>query len=103
VEESDGRRRERSQQHHPDLWARIEAVLSGSVSLTELTPDERLAVNVELDATIADRLAEIDWKHGLQARGFPVVAMDEQGHLVKHLPDGSTSLIDPDSGRPRPR
>jgi ParD-like antitoxin of type II bacterial toxin-antitoxin system len=80
--------------HHSTARRRVEAALAGSLPLSELSPEERLVANAELDAAIAERLGTVDYGDVLVAEGVVTVALDDEGRLVRHGPDGTTALLD---------
>ena len=68
---------------------RIEAVLGGSMTLAQLTTEERVVANAELDASIQERARSISFGVGLAAQGGTAVALDDAGNLIEHRPDGT--------------
>ena len=73
---------------------RVEAALAGTVPLRELTAEEGVVFNAEIDALIDERLAAADYGRSLAERGITTVALDDSGHLTEYRPDGSVRRID---------
>lgn len=74
---------------------RIEAVLAGSLPMSALRPDERTVVHAELDARIAEKARSTALGRVVSARGVTTVALDDEGRLVEHRPDGTSMVLDP--------
>ncbi len=79
--------------HHTAARRRIEAALAGTLEMTELTGTERVVVNAELDATINAVTREISFGERLAAEGVTTVALDDDGQLVEHRPDGTRVVL----------
>ena len=64
--------------------------LGGALPERDLTPDERVVLNAEVDAAISEtvRFGEV-----LATRGVTTVALDDEGRITRHHPDGTTSLL----------
>ncbi len=62
--------------------------------LTELSSEERLVANAEVDATIAERLRTVHYGDVLAGEGVVTVALDDDGRLRRYEPDGTTTLLD---------
>lgn len=105
---AEGARQSRSATQQPDHWARVgravcsaqsaatsrvQAALSGRLSLKELSADERTVVHTEVSARVEERLNETDHGAELAAEGVTTVALDDAGRLVEHLPDGTTRIL----------
>ena len=103
--EVEGERQSRSAKQQLDHWARVgravsahssasrlrvEAPLGGALPERDLTPDERVVLNAEIDAAISEtvRFGEV-----LATRGVTTVALDDEGRITRHHPDGTTSLL----------
>lgn len=106
---AEGARQSRSAKQQLDHWtrvgraisaqqsaarSRIEASLRGSLPLSQLTAEERLVANAETDAGIAERLRAVDFGAVLAAEGVSTVALNEEGHLVRHNPDGTSTVLE---------
>ena len=105
---AEGVRQSRSAKQQLDHWARvgraismrdvvaqrrIEAVLAGTSPMSELATHERAVVNAELDAQIEGHARTASYGDLLAAEGITTVALDGDGNLVEHRPDGSTATI----------
>jgi hypothetical protein len=105
--QAEGARESRSAKQQLDHWARvgrsvsmhqtiarrrIEAVLAGEIDLDELSDEERVVANAELDTAIEERARTASFGPQLGAAGVVTVALDADGHLVEHRPDGTVLL-----------
>ncbi|QNG20597.1 hypothetical protein G4H71_10950 [Rhodococcus triatomae] len=72
---------------------RIESALAGTLPSAQLTTDEAVVFDAEIDASIEADLAEFDFVASRAQRGFTSVALDEQGELVEYGPDGSERAL----------
>jgi hypothetical protein len=75
-----------------EVRSRIDDAIAGRRELADLTPDERLLANAEIDAAIEQAAVSTDFAARLAAEGITTVVMDEDGHLVTRHPDGTTTL-----------
>ncbi|MDQ1308702.1 MAG: hypothetical protein QG671_4537, partial [Actinomycetota bacterium] len=73
---------------------RIEAAVAGLLALSELSEEELLVANAEIDATIQERVRAISFGKQLAAEGVVTVALDDQGNLLRHHPDGTATVVD---------
>jgi ParD-like antitoxin of type II ParDE toxin-antitoxin system len=80
--------------HHSTARRRVEASLDGTLPLVELSPEERLVVNAEADAAIAERLRTVHYGDVLAGEGVVTVALDDDGRLRRYEPGGTTTLLD---------
>jgi hypothetical protein len=111
----EGRRESRSARQQLDYWARlgravsmhqtatrrrVVAALAGELPLGEMTPEERLVANAEIDATIEVLADRASFGTELAAEGVTTVALDETGALVEYRPDGTTTVL---AGAPKRR
>ncbi|MEP9414262.1 hypothetical protein ABLE92_07910 [Gordonia sp. VNQ95] len=111
VEEAgtEGAREHRSARQQLEHWARVgrgvslrtsaarrrvEAALAGTLPITELTPEESVVFDAEIDAHLEERLARTDMVTDRAAQGFSSVALDELGRMVEYRPDGSTVILE---------
>lgn len=109
---AEGRRQSRSATQQLDHWARIgravssstsasrlrvEAALAGRLPLASLDANEAIAFNAEVSASIEELLATTHYGDELAADGITTVTF-ENGVLVQHAPDGSTSVLGPTAG-----
>lgn len=105
----EGERLSRSAKQQLDHWARVgravsaqtsaarrrvEAALAGELAEQELSAEERIVFDAELDASISQAARTVAFGEVLAARGVTTVALDEQGRLTRYHPDGTTSLLD---------
>ena len=113
---AEGARQSRSAKQQLDHWARVgrevsnqqtaarrrvEAALTGELELRELSVEEGAVFNAEIAAAIQQNLAESNYGTLLAARGITTVALDENGDIVEHRPDGSS--VTPNAKHPRRR
>jgi len=104
----EGARQSRSAKQQLDYWARvgravsmhdtggrrrIEAALADTTLLTSLSADERLVANCEIDALIQQRAQTAPFGDILTAEGVTVVALDDNGRLVRFEADGTSTVI----------
>ena len=80
--------------HHSTARRRVEAALDGTLTLSDLNPEERLVTNAEADASIAERLRTVDYGAVLAAEGVSTVALNDEGRLVRYDPDGTSTPLD---------
>jgi hypothetical protein len=84
--------------HQTAARRRVLAALAGEMPLAELTDAERLVAHAELDASIQSEAESMSFGMRLAAEGVTTVALDDEGALVEHRPDGScVVLVSPDS------
>lgn len=105
---AEGRRESRSAKQQLDHWARvgravsmrqtaarrrIEAVLSGELSLSALSAEERVVATAEQDVRIQEQAQAADFGAYLAAEGVTTVALDDKGRLVEYRPDGTQKVL----------
>jgi hypothetical protein len=105
---AEGARQSRSAKQQLDHWARVgravssrqtaarrrvEAALAGELELTELNEEEGVVFNAEISAAIQESLADADYGHVLARCGVTTVALNEDGEIVEHRPDGSSVVV----------
>ncbi len=105
---AEGARQRRSAKQQLDHWARvgrsvsmrdvvvqrrIEAALAGDLPLSDLPAHERGVVNAELDAAIESHARTASYGDLLAAEGITTVSLDDEGRLIEHRPDGTTTTI----------
>jgi hypothetical protein len=105
---AEGARQSRSAKQQLDHWARVgravssrdsaarqrvEAALSGELDLAELSDVEGVVFNAEITAAIEQRLAHSDYGQTLADRGITTVALDDDGQIVEHRPDGRSVVV----------
>lgn len=104
----EGHRYSRTAKQQLDYWARVgravtsqhtlprrrvEAALRGELPLLDLTVEEGVVFNAEVNTAIAARLASTHFGNALAAEGITTVAVDDEGRLVEYRPDGSTAIL----------
>ena len=105
---AEGARQSRSAKQQLDHWARVgravssrhsaarakvEAALAGELELAELSAEEGAVFNAEISAAIQESLAGADYGQVLAGRGITTVALNEDGQIVEHRPDGSSVVL----------
>jgi hypothetical protein len=105
---AEGARQNRSAEQQLDHWARvgravsgqqtvarrrIEAALAGDLELGELSVDEGAVFNAEIAAAVQEKLAGSNYGTQLVERGITSVALDENGDVIEHRPDGSSVAV----------
>ncbi len=81
--------------HETTARRRIAAVLRGELPLSELTTEERLVANVELDVAIRERAATTPpFGRTLLKAGMTAVALNDDGELTQFHPDGSSRPLE---------
>lgn len=105
----EGRRDSRSAKQQLDHWARVgravslhgsagrrrvEAALAGNLSLRELSPEECVVANAEIDVAIQTRAQSLSFGAALAAEGVVTVAIDDTGALVEYRPDGTSVVLE---------
>jgi hypothetical protein len=104
----EGARESRSAKQQLDHWARVgrsvsmhetaarrrvEGVLAGSLPMSVLGAEERGVVNAELDVSIEVTAESFAFGPRLAREGITTVALDEDGVLVQHHPDGTSTPL----------
>lgn len=105
---AEGARQSRSAKQQLDHWARVgravssqqttsrrrvEAALAGHLAVRELTVEEGVVFNAEISAAIEESLARTHYGDALGARGITTVALNEDGDIVEHRPDGTSVVL----------
>ncbi|KAB7755003.1 MULTISPECIES: TA system antitoxin ParD family protein [Mycobacteriaceae] len=105
---AEGARQSRSAKQQLDHWARVgravstqhtasrrrvEAALAGQIDVAVLNTEEGVVFNAEVSASIEESLARTDYGAVLASRGITTVALDEDGQIVEHRPDGTESVV----------
>jgi hypothetical protein len=106
--EAEGRAEHRSGSKQLEHWARfgmyfdrqtsaarrrIQRAVAGETPLAELSPDERTPANALIDAAISTAANETSFADRLAARGVTTIVMDDDGHMVRRHPDGSSTAL----------
>lgn len=96
---AEGARQSRSAKQQLDHWARVgravsgqqsvsrqrvEAALSGRLDLRELSVEEGVVFNAEIEVAVEQSLATVDLQKVLQNKGVRLVGVDENGNLVEY-------------------
>ncbi len=71
----------------------LEGVRAGTCAWADLTPSERDAVNTVIDLDIDQAAEAVALGSHQLAHGYPVVALDDAGALVRLHPDGGTERV----------
>src|ERR1700761_5715635 len=87
----------------PAARRRVESALTGGLELRELSVEEGAVFNVEIAAAVQERLAGSNYGTLLAERGVTTVALDENGDIVEHRPDGSSVTLTAKRRAPRRR
>lgn len=105
---AEGARQSRSAKQQLDHWARVgravstqhtasrrrvEAALAGTIDVDALNTEEGVVFNAEIAAAVEESLARTDYGAVLATRGITTVALDDQGRIVEHRPDGAESVV----------
>lgn len=105
---AEGARQSRSAKQQLDHWARVgravssrqtaarrrvEAALAGELDPAELSEEEGVVFNAEISAAIEESLAGADYGRVLAGRGVTTVALNDNGEMVEHRPDGTSVVV----------
>jgi hypothetical protein len=114
---AEGARQSRSAKQQLDHWARVgravssqqtaarrrvESALVGELDLQGLSAEEGVVFNAEIAAAIQEDLAKSNYGAVLADRGVTTVALNDEGDIVEHRPDGTSVVLDT-KRRPRRR
>ncbi|MBJ7341258.1 hypothetical protein [Mycolicibacterium sp.] len=106
--EAEGVRQSRSAKQQLDHWVRVgravssqqtasrrrvEAAMAGQLPLADLTVEEGVVFNAEISAGIEESLARTDYGRVLASRGVTTVALNADGDIVEHRPDGTSVVL----------
>ncbi|HEX6206193.1 MAG TPA: hypothetical protein VFZ29_10355 [Solirubrobacterales bacterium] len=72
---------------------RIEAALAGTLPLEDLSDEEGIVLDSEVQSRLDERLRTANLGAVLAARGVTTVALNEQGELTEYRPDGTSSPV----------
>jgi hypothetical protein len=78
---------------HTAARRRVEAALSGELELDALSVEEGVVFNAEVSAAIEEQLSRTHYGDLLAARGVATVALNDDGEIVEHRPDGTTAVL----------
>jgi hypothetical protein len=80
--------------HQTAARLRVEAALAGTTALANLDPTERLVANAEIDVAIQQHAQATSYGELLSTEGVIVVALDDDGRLVRYQPDGTSAVVE---------
>ncbi len=104
----EGARQSRSAKQQLDHWARVgravstqhtasrrrvEAALAGEIEVAALNIEEGVVFNAEIAAAVEENLARTNYGAVLASRGITTVALDDDGRIIEHRPDGTVSAV----------
>jgi hypothetical protein len=72
---------------------RIEAALAGDLPLENLSDEEGIVLDSEVQSRLDERLRKANLGAVLAARGVTTVALNEQGELTEYRPDGTSTPV----------
>jgi ParD-like antitoxin of type II bacterial toxin-antitoxin system len=72
---------------------RVEAALSGTLPVADLSEEEGIVFDSEVQSRLDERLRKVDLGAVLAARGVTTVALNEQGELTEYRPDGTSTPV----------
>ena len=72
---------------------RVEAALGGALPLEDLSDEEGIVLDSEVQARLDERLRKVDLGAVLAARGVTTVALNEKGELTEFRPDGTSTPV----------
>ena len=105
----EGARQSRSAKQQLDHWARVgravcaqqsaarmrvDAAFAGTLPLSQLSSEEAVVFNADVQARVEESLRTVDLGAVLNARGLTTVSLDENGELVEHRPDGTRRTLE---------
>lgn len=105
---AEGQREHRSARQQLEHWARVgrevsnqrqvarqrvEAALAGRIPLSVLSAEEGAVFNAEIAATLEESIATGNHVAERTAQGRATISLDENGRVVKYLPDGSQIVL----------
>ena len=97
----EGQRQSRSAKQQLDHWARVGRAVEmqglahwrRTQSATELSAQDALVANAEIDVAIWEQVQRVSFGSVLASEGVTTVALDETGALLRYHPDGSVSAL----------
>jgi hypothetical protein len=72
---------------------RVEAALEGTLPVGQLSDDEGIVFDAEVQARLEERLRATNLGAVLAAEGITTVALNEQGELTEYRPDGTSTPV----------
>lgn len=103
-----GARESRSAKQQLDHWARVgravsaqqtaarlrvEAALAGTLDLADLSDEEAVTFDAEVQARLEGDLRTKNLGEVLNASGVTTVSLDDRGELIEHRPDGTSAPL----------
>lgn len=70
---------------------RVEAALAGTLPVEDLSDEEGVVFDSEVQSRLDARLRNVDLGAVLAARGITTVALNDQGELTEYRPDGTST------------
>jgi hypothetical protein len=67
--------------------------LAGTLPLEDLSDEEGIVLDSEVQARLDERLRNVDLGAVLAARGVTTVALNEKGELTEYRPDGTSTPV----------
>lgn len=105
---AEGERENRSARQQLEHWARVgrevsnqrhiarrrvEAAIAGRLPLSQLSAEEGVVFNAEIAAALEESLATDNHVADRAAQGKSTISLDDEGRVVKHLPDGTRIVL----------
>jgi hypothetical protein len=72
---------------------RVEAALGGTLPVEDLSDEEGIVFDSEVQSRLESRLRTTNLGAVLAARGVTTVALNEQGELTEYRPDGTSASV----------
>ena len=72
---------------------RVQAALGGTLPVEDLSDDEGVVFDSEVQSRLESRLRTTNLGAVLAARGVTTVALNEQGELTEYRPDGTSASV----------
>jgi hypothetical protein len=72
---------------------RVEAALAGALPVEQLSDEEGIVFDSEVESRLEARLRTTNLGAVLAARGVTTVALNEQGELTEYRPDGTSAPV----------
>ncbi len=72
---------------------RVEAALAGTLPVEQLSGEEGIVFDSEVQSRLEARLRATDLGAVLAARGVTTVALNERGELTEYRPDGTSASV----------
>jgi hypothetical protein len=72
---------------------RVEAALGGALPVEDLSGEEGIVFDSEVQSRLESRLRTTNLGAVLAARGVTTVALNDQGELIEYRPDGTSASV----------